>query len=52
MTVSRPIRFPKTRPDLPRMSSAMSGFFFCGMIELPVEYSSDISIYENSYEHQ
>ena len=28
------------RPVLPRISSAMSGFFFCGIIELPVAYES------------
>ena len=28
------------RPDLPRANSATSGFFFCGMIEDPVEYAS------------
>ena len=33
-------RLPTTRPDLPRVSSAKSGFFFCGMMEDPVEYSS------------
>ena len=31
-----PVRLPIKRPALPRASSAMSGFFFCGMIELPV----------------
>ena len=35
--VSRPVRLPIRRPDLPRASSAMSGFFFCGMIDEPVE---------------
>ena len=28
------------RPALPRASSATSGFFFCGMIDDPVEYES------------
>ena len=37
---SRPVRLPISRPDLPRASSAMSGFFFCGMIELPVDHES------------
>jgi hypothetical protein len=32
-----PTRLPMSRPALPRLSSAMSGFFFCGMIELPVQ---------------
>jgi len=35
-TASSPVRLPISRPDLPRVSSATSGFFFCGMIELPV----------------
>ena len=34
---SRPVRSPMSRPDLPRVSSAMSGFFFCGMMDEPVE---------------
>ncbi len=34
---SRPERLPMRRPDLPRASSAISGFFFCGMIDDPVE---------------
>ncbi|CFW46138.1 Uncharacterised protein [Bordetella pertussis] len=29
-----------TRPVLPRASSGTSGFFFCGMIELPVQKRS------------
>ena len=33
---SRPVRLPMRRPVLPRASSAMSGFFFCGSIEDPV----------------
>ena len=37
---SRPAWSPISRPALPRVSSATSGFFFCGMIELPVEYAS------------
>ena len=35
-TVSIAIRSPYTRPVLPRTSSAISGFFFCGIIEEPV----------------
>ena len=35
--VSRPVTLPIRRPALPRASSAMSGFFFCGMIDDPVE---------------
>ena len=34
---SRPVRLPISRPALPRASSAMSGFFFCGMMLDPVE---------------
>ncbi len=34
------MRLPIRRPALPRASSAMSGFFFCGMIEEPVEQES------------
>ena len=41
MTVSSAIRWPLTRPVLARTSSAASGFFFCGMIEEPVENESD-----------
>ena len=31
----QPVRLPISRPALPRASSAMSGFFFCGMIDRP-----------------
>jgi hypothetical protein len=34
---SKPARFPISLPDLPLASSATSGFFFCGIIEDPVE---------------
>ena len=47
-TVSSAIRSPKTRPVLPRISSAMSGFFFCGIIDEPVVYASDSSTKPNS----
>ncbi len=33
---SSPVRLPISRPVLPRTSSAMSGFFFCGSIDEPV----------------
>ena len=36
------------RPLLPRASSATSGFFFCGMIELPVAKASSSSTQPNS----
>ena len=37
-----------SRPALPRASSATSGFFFCGMIEEPVEKASSRVTKENS----
>ena len=37
---------------LPRMSSQTSGFFFCGMMDEPVEYASSSSTNLNSHEHQ
>ena len=40
MIVSSATRSPKTRPLFPRTSSGTSGFFFCGMIELPVQKRS------------
>ena len=36
----KPVRSPIRRPALPRASSAMSGFFFCGSIDDPVLYAS------------
>src|SRR5690625_400632 len=36
------------RPDFPRASSATSGFFFCGMIDEPVEKESSRVTKENS----
>ncbi len=45
----RPVRLPMRRPDLPRASSAMSGFFFCGMIDEPVEKASWRVTKENSF---
>ena len=38
--VSSPVRLPTRRPDFPRASSAMSGFFFCGMMLDPVDHAS------------
>ncbi|MNR17157.1 hypothetical protein D3C85_1338010 [compost metagenome] len=38
------MRAPNTRPDLPRTSSGTSGFFFCGMIEEPVQKRSGRSM--------
>ncbi len=40
MTVRSPISAPKTRPVFPRINSGTSGFFFWGMIELPVAWAS------------
>src|SRR5207253_2745883 len=37
---SSPVRLPTSRPALPRASSAMSGFFFCGMMLDPVDQES------------
>ncbi|MCY1305211.1 hypothetical protein D9M70_550050 [compost metagenome] len=41
MTVRSATSEPLMRPVLARTSSAASGFFFCGMIEEPVENASD-----------
>ena len=40
------------RPTLARISSAASGFFFCGMIEEPVENRSDSETKRNWAEDQ
>ena len=40
ISASSAISAPKTRPLLPRTSSGTSGFFFCGMIDEPVQYAS------------
>ena len=42
------MRSPIRRPALPRASSATSGFFFCGMIDEPVENESCRVTKENS----
>ncbi len=47
---SNPVRWPISRPALPRASSATSGFFFCGMIDEPVEYASSSAAQPNSRE--
>ena len=52
MTVSKAVRSPNTLPDFPRTSSAISGFFFCGMMLEPVEKASSSSTNLNSHEHQ
>ena len=35
-------------PDFPRISSNTSGFFFCGIIELPIEMSPESEAKPNS----
>ena len=50
--VSSPVRLPTNRPDLPRASSAMSGFFFCGMIDDPVAQASSSRAQPNSVDVQ
>lgn len=40
-----PVRRPTILPVLPRNSSSASGFFFCGISELPVAYASDSFTY-------
>ena len=40
MRVSSENKLPKTRPDLPRTSSGTSGFFFCGIMDEPVQKRS------------
>ena len=37
-------RLPTWRPDLPRMSSHASGFFFCGIRLLPLVNASGSSM--------
>ena len=48
MVTSSATRSPTTRPVFPRMSSAKSGFFFCGMMDEPVENASESSMKSNS----
>ncbi len=43
MAMSNAIRCPTLRPALPRTSSSGSGFFFCGIMLLPVLSASDSS---------
>ena len=47
-TVSKPTKSPYTRPVLPRINSAISGFFFWGIILEPVANVSDNSMNLNS----
>ena len=52
ISVSRAIKLPNTLPVLPRASSAKSGLRFCGMMLLPVVYSSLIRMNANSSDDQ
>ena len=45
------IKSPNTLPDLPRINSVISGFFFCGIMDEPVEKASSNSTNLNSQEH-
>mmetsp|Transcript_7126 Transcript_7126/g.23629 ORF Transcript_7126/g.23629 Transcript_7126/m.23629 type:complete len:264 (+) Transcript_7126:257-1048(+) len=47
---SKPVSVPICLPAFPLNNSNASGFFFCGMRELPVEYASDICIMPNCWE--
>ena len=49
--VSNVTTSPMTLPDLPRTNSAISGFFFCGIMLEPVEKASSSSTNLNSQEH-
>ena len=44
------MRCPFTLPVFPRTSSGTSGFFFCGMIEEPVQKRSGRSMKSNAGE--
>ena len=48
MVTSSATKSPTTRPILPRVSSAKSGFFFCGMIDEPVAKLSESVTKPNS----
>ena len=48
MVTKSATKSPTTRPVLPRMSSAKSGFFFCGMMDEPVENASESVTKPNS----
>ena len=49
MVIISAVRQPMIRPEWPRTSSAASGFFFCGMIELPVERLSGSTTNPNGW---
>ncbi len=48
MSVASVVAAPRRRPDLPRISSVRSGFFFCGIALEPVEKASERSKNPNS----
>ena len=50
--VRRVVKSPNTLPDLPRINSVISGFFFWGIMDEPVEKASSNSTNLNSHEHQ
>ena len=45
--VSKLIKSPKTRPLFPRTNSGTSGFFFCGIMDEPVQKRSGICTKRN-----
>ena len=49
---SKVVRFPMKRPALPLANSAISGFFFCGMMDEPVEKASSKVTQPNSWVFQ
>ena len=52
MMVNKATVAPRIRPSFARNNSAASGFFFCGMMELPVVHLSDSRTNRNWAEDQ
>src|SRR6056300_17438 len=52
MTIIRATFAPKIRPTLARINSAAAGFFFCGMMDEPVENRSERVTKRNCAEDQ
>ena len=52
MVTRRATKSPTTRPIFPRVNSAKSGFFFCGIIDDPVENASESVMNPNSVDDQ
>ena len=50
MVTSMVTRLPMTPPVLPLVSSHISGFFFWGMMDEPVEYLSSMVTNPNSWD--